>query len=1270
MNEQQLFLLKDHRKDFRNDLSPEDVFSYLRSKFVLDEEDVELIKYEKTRRRRTVKLLEILRKKNADAFGHFHDALNDVGGGYKHLADLLKSEIGTTDAGSIGDAGTTDNSAEYSAEALIRNGGVPQKPHIHISRQKFASKLKKALFGLKEKDGWVLLHGMAGSGKSVLAADVLHDEKLVLDCFPGGVFWLTMKSVDDSKLLIKMANLACQLDPDKTHPAPRNLEEAKDRIRILFSQEQPRSLLVLDDLWNQDYAKYFDVRVRTLVTSRVATVTENIRGSVSKVELNEGFTEEQSKTVLAKWIGIDEASLHDRANEIIDSCKGLPLAISMIGALLKCHPNRWEYYIKQLEESKVQKIKTRLAYDYPNLSDAIAISVDSLPEDIKDKYLKLATFDKVNRIPTRVLQLIWDEEDEIEVEDIMDEIISRSLAKRHSTTDDAYCIHDLQLDYLKEIQSDSLVELHKLLVDKYSQRCQGNFASLKDDSYVYWQLLNHMISADMVDQAVALLLDFGWINSKLVATGAPDLIYNYQNVSKHVKNEQDKEKLDSFCHFISVNCFLLSAPGKQEYNLLQLALGHPFPDDIQLMARERARKCLSKDNFYLEWSNKPKNTSEACLLTVKHHSDGVRCCHFAQDNTERIVSCGEDSKIMIWDSITGKELVSLEGHTDTVFCCCFSPDGKLVASSSADNTVKIWNADNGLPKQTIKGHSDDVLCCTFSPNGELLASCSCDGTLALWDIKSGVLQNSPIGHDEGVNWCCFSPDGKRIASASNDKSVKIWDVKSAKCLSTCNDFDDFVRFCIFHPSGTHIAAASQHYLKRIDASNGEVLRSVQTPSSILSVAFSPDGVFAVGAHADAKAQLWNVDVMTCMGVFPGHASWLYSVCYSPDGKKIVTASEDKTCKRMSYAGGQINLGGGGGVGLVIAGGVERPENRSCHFVQPVWKAEPAPECVLKLRKVFDVRFDLKCGPLIVAANTGNEIQVFNGSNGCQLRKSACLGSRITVCKFSIDGTKIIIGLKSGCVKVLGTASCDEKHSLFCHDASIRDLFLDGMAIITCSEDKTIKVWDLDKRLKKAECQGHKDTVTHCKLFKNDSRIVSSSADASLKVWDIADGECLFTCSHEDQNTVLSCEVSADDKFLVSSSAGSMAKLWNANTGQLLHTLEGHQDCVRCAAFSSDCKMVATGSDDGTVKVWSTETGEEIAACERHNVWVTDIHFSPDNSMLLSVSDDIKWWKADGSLVQSFRIRGNFLRQIKISSDFQRFITIDDSGQLIILNALH
>jgi WD40 repeat protein len=47
---------------------------------------------------------------------------------------------------------------------------------------------------------------------------------------------------------------------------------------------------------------------------------------------------------------------------------------------------------------------------------------------------------------------------------------------------------------------------------------------------------------------------------------------------------------------------------------------------------------------------------------------------------------------VFWDAVTGKELLTLKGHTDRVLSVAFCPDGKLLATASLDNNVKIWDA--------------------------------------------------------------------------------------------------------------------------------------------------------------------------------------------------------------------------------------------------------------------------------------------------------------------------------------------------------------------------------------------------------------------------------------------------------------------------------------------------------------------------------------------------------------------------------------------------
>jgi hypothetical protein len=147
-----------------------------------------------------------------------------------------------------------------------------------------------------------------------------------------------------------------------------------------------------------------------------------------------------------------------------------------------------------------------------------------------------------------------------------------------------------------------------------------------------------------------------------------------------------------------------------------------------------------------------------------------------------LASGGYDSKIMFWDSATGKAINTLTGHNGAIFDLAFSPDGRLLASAGGDQTSKIWRVRDGLRLDTLKEPQGEQLCVVFTPDGSKVLSAGADNRLRIWDIKSlDQVEINPIietrfAHEAGVTGMALNSKGDRLLTVSLDRSTKLWSV--------------------------------------------------------------------------------------------------------------------------------------------------------------------------------------------------------------------------------------------------------------------------------------------------------------------------------------------------------------------------------------------------------------------------------------------------------------------------------------------------------------
>ncbi|XP_040200273.1 apoptotic protease-activating factor 1 [Rana temporaria] len=1240
MDERARSLLLQNRAALAKDIRTAYIMDHMIGDEVITPQEEEKVKSQVTHVDRAHRLIDLLLGKDNRAYVSFYNAL--LHEGYKDLAALLKGATSIDVTGSIKAA---VNGITSFVKTALCEGGVPQRPVVFVTRKHLIQNIQDCLYSLSNDAGWVTVYGMAGCGKSVLAAEALRDHQILNDCFPGGVHWVSIGKQDKAGLLMKLQNLCTRLDQDCKYSQrpPLNIEEARDRLRLLLNRLFPRSLLILDDVWDPWVLKAFDVQGRVLITSRDKSVTDAVSGIKRFVHVDSELEHTKGLEILSRYVDKGVEELPEEAQQIIKESKGSPLVVSLIGALLREFPNRWAFYLKQLQRKQFQRIRKSSSYDYEALDEAMSMSVDRLKDAIKEFYNDLSVIEKDVKVPTQVLCILWDMESE-DVEDMLQEFVNKSLlyCDRNGKSF-LYYLHDLQLDFLTERNRDQLPALHAKLVNQYKKYYSRGLPTMEQEDCAYWYhyLAYHMAQANMPKDLCSLLFSLDWLKSKMGLYGPAHLIHEFVRY-RDILNKQDSKTREDFQEFLSVNGHLLGQ--NSHINLIQLGLSQPDDSMVYKQSICQAKNELQHGALYVNWINK-QSMKNLASLAVRPHTEAVYNACFSHDR-QKIASCGADKTLQVFKSETGENLLHIEAHEDEVLCCAFSADDRFIATCSGDKKVKIWNALTGKLIREYVEHSEQVTCCQFT-NGNaasLLATCSYDCTLKLWDIDKKYCLNTLFGHSDRVNHCRFSPDDKYLASCSMDGILLIWEVSSAneyKSIDVAQSFQSedesqfLLKCCSWASDCSRVMVTARNYLYIFDVESSDLVSELEAchqSITILYCDFCTSNQIVAMALSHYVVQLWNIDSNTKIAEFNAHLSWVHCVKFSSEGSSFLTCSDDQTVKLWETS-------------------------KVCKPSGIILKHEFCN---------FDVAFTGD-KVTVLASDKENCLLQINGNTGDVVQHSNSQQSPITCCCLSCDGLLAAVGGDDGSVQVFDLATGKFLKHLQGHRKTVQhcQFTSDGKILISSSDDSSIRVWHWMAE-RSILLLGHKEAVK-CFRILQDYKLLSWSFDGTVRIWDLINEtkEEEFLCH---TGAVLSCDVSPNYLMFSSTSADKSAKIWSF-VGSLLHELTGHQSCVRCSNFSSDNNHLTTGDDNGEIMIWNVDTGELLRQCHvnKGDDWVKDIHFSPDNKLIVSCGADVKWWDVDsGACKQTFYTNGTNLKSIHPCSSFRTFVTIDNLGILYVL----
>ena len=160
--------------------------------------------------------------------------------------------------------------------------------------------------------------------------------------------------------------------------------------------------------------------------------------------------------------------------------------------------------------------------------------------------------------------------------------------------------------------------------------------------------------------------------------------------------------------------------------------------------------------------------------------------------------------------------------------------------------------------------------------------------------------NLPLrGCQDNISRALFSSDGRRVITASDDKKAKIFDVETGDFLHTLDHNITYHRNrfvgAVFSPDSTKVLSAlsSDENLAQIwNAQTGVLLYTLRGHThAVRSVDFSPDGRRVVTGSTDRTAKLWNAETGELLQTFK-HGETVNFVVFSPDSRKVLTISSD------------------------------------------------------------------------------------------------------------------------------------------------------------------------------------------------------------------------------------------------------------------------------------------------------------------------------------------------------------------------------------------
>ncbi len=416
--------------------------------------------------------------------------------------------------------------------------GVPPLPSRFVERVDVAERLRRTAAALVEQNradadrrpSALALCGLGGSGKTSLAIAHARNPEVLGD-FKDGVFWVTCgRNGEVAELQTALLELA-----GYQGEVSDRWQENKKLIVDVF--EDLDALIILDDVWTADQAIALcgDVhRSLTLITSRFTEVAAEAGATV--VELRQP-PEHVALEMFGRYADRRADAIPRSGLDILQRCGYLPLAVAVMGSLIRSGAFGWESLLRALDSSAerpalMQYTTALSSYQWRSIEAAFQTSFDSLDEQSATAFLACRVFDRSTTFPRQVLV---DLTAQLHAGDfsayltIEDALVSRSLLNRQTNGGVFLTIHDLLVDYAEAEAAGRGENAHGTLIRNLRARLgrADPIPALRDEAFQPYyrdELFRHLARSPDAPLAAEIILDLDWMTRRIRAYGPSKLL--------------------------------------------------------------------------------------------------------------------------------------------------------------------------------------------------------------------------------------------------------------------------------------------------------------------------------------------------------------------------------------------------------------------------------------------------------------------------------------------------------------------------------------------------------------------------------------------------------------------------------------------------------------------------------------------------------------------------------------------------------------------------